>query len=112
MYPYLKQLPNLQLFGITKGLRNTKKQRLRKFGDFELLREYNDHKERKVICNFYCLSQYTSILDPDRYEVEAILNKHNEYYQVKWKGYKKTQWLPSENLDSCIQLLEDFHKTG
>lgn len=43
------------------------------------------------------------------YEVEKIVGFNGELYTVKWKGYSKTTKEPIENLENCMDLVEEYH---
>jgi hypothetical protein len=55
-------------------------------------------------------SDTDSISEPDRYEVERIIEKRGAKFLVKWKGYGESEntWEPRGNLDDCQDLLNDF----
>lgn len=54
------------------------------------------------------LAEKNSGIASKEYVVEAILDKADNYYQVKWKGYFKPTWEPLENLTNCEQLVQEF----
>ena len=47
------------------------------------------------------------------YEVERILQKQNQQYLIKWKGYStsKNTWEPLKNLENCQRKLQEFRET-
>jgi transposase-like protein len=54
--------------------------------------------------------------DSGNYDVEKIVDKRNSNniveYLVKWVGYPSSDntWLPKQNLNGCIGLIENFEK--
>lgn len=41
------------------------------------------------------------------YRVRGTSSRRIEY-QVKWDGYVETTWEPEENLEDCVELLDEF----
>ena len=50
--------------------------------------------------------------EEDQYEVERILDKRDNTYLVKWKGYEEEEntWEPVQHLRNCYQKIKDYHK--
>ena len=50
----------------------------------------------------------------EEYKVEAILDKkvkrNGVQYRVKWKGYEKTTWQPTSNLEQARDAVENFEQ--
>ena len=54
-------------------------------------------------------------LEPEVYEVEALLSRRKEknrvYFEVKWKGFKETTWEPRTNLvEDVPNMVRDYER--
>lgn len=61
-------------------------------------------KEKK--CNDHLSNHF------QEYEVEKLIDHKFGFYLVKWKGYQRPSWEPSENLSHFEALLSTFHSVS